>query len=242
LESLAGVAGHGHQAVELPDSELKRHDPMNTSHSTGKGKRGSAAQSHAWGTFGGASCGWGTLTEDQYRAWEEAAKQEKRRRHWPPSRRFTGQNLFTEINAHQRFLRLPPFLYPPERPVFGPGRPGPLTAGDGSDWFPLNLGVPKMPAGHTLVFGSPPCPAGRRVCRDFRFLGLLPPPEGGVSELTWQYVAKFGSPQPGSRIFIRTWQQIDGWREPFPTQFTVIIPGKPAPAARRRRHRATGMA
>ena len=242
MTSLAGVAGDGHQAVSPPGSKLKRHNPVKTSYSKWNDKRGSAAQSHAWGTFGGASCGWGTLTEDQYQAWEEAAKQEKRRRHWPASRRFTGQNLFTEINAHQRFLALPAFLYPPERPVFGLCRPGPLTAGDGSDWFPLNLGVPKKPAGHTLVFGSPPCPAGRRVCRDFLFLGLLPPPNGGVSELTWQYVAKFGSPPPGSRIFIRTWQQIDGWRDSSPTQFTVVIPGKPHPAARQRRRRATGMA
>ena len=215
---------------------------MKTSYSTWDGKRGSAARSRAWDAFGGASCGWGDLTEDQYRAWDEAAKQEKRRRRWPQGRRFTGQNLFTEINSHQSFLGLPPYLYPPERPVFGLDRPGPLMAGNGWDGFTLKLGVPKVPAGHTLVFGSPPCPAGRRVWRDFRFLGLLPAPDGGASDIAGIYGKKFGNPRAGSRIFIRTWQQINGWRDSFPTQTTVVVPGKPAPAAKRRRRRAPGMA
>jgi hypothetical protein len=206
---------------------------MKTSNLTRDGKQGSASQSHAWGAFGGASCGWGNLTEDQYQAWEAAAKEEKRRRHWPPSRRFTGQNLFTEINSHQAFLGLPPYLYPPERPVFDLDRPGPLMIGDSRIGFTLKLGVSRMPAGHTLVFGSPPLPAGRRVCRDFRFLCLLPAPEAGASEFTWQYVKKFGSPRAGQRIFVRTWQQIDGWRDSLPTQTTAVVPGKAAPAARR---------
>jgi len=215
---------------------------MKTSYTTWDSKRGSAARNHAWDAFGGASCGWGHLTEDQYRAWEEAAKQEKRRRRWPQGRRFTGQNLFTEINSHQAFLGLPPFLHPPERPVFGLDRPGPLMIGDGGDWFTLLLGVLKVPAGHTLVFGSPPLPAGRRVCRDFRFLGLLPAPYRGASDITELYLEKFRHLPAGSRIFIRTWQQIDGWRDSFPAQFTVVIPGKPNPAARQKRRRATGMA
>jgi hypothetical protein len=183
---------------------------MKTSYTTWDGKRGSAAQSHAWGAFGDASCIWETLTEDQWRAWEEAAKQEKRRRRWPQGRRFTGQNLFTEINSHQRFLNLPPLLYPTDHPVFGLDRPGPLMTGDGKYGFTLKLGVPKVPAGHTLVFGSPPCPAGRRVCRDFRFLGLLPAPDGGASDIAELYLKKFGNCPAGWRVFIRTWQQVDG--------------------------------
>jgi hypothetical protein len=215
---------------------------MKTNYFTWNGKLGSAAQTRAWGSFGGASCGWGTLSEEQYRAWEEAAKQEKRRRHWPPSRRFTGQNLFTEINSHQSFLGLPPYLSPPERPAFGMHRPGPLMIGDAGDRLSLLLGVLKVPAGHTLVFASPPVPAGRRVWRDFRFLGLLPAPYRGASDITELYLEKFRHLPAGARVFIRTWQQIDGWRDSFPTQFTVVIPGKPAPAARRRCRRAPGMA
>ena len=215
---------------------------MKKTYTTWDGKRGSAAQSHAWGAFGSASYGWGQLTEEQWKAWEAAAKEEKRRRRWPPSRRFTGQNLFTEINSHQSLLGLPPYLYPPERPAFDMGPLGPLMIGDGLDGITLLLGVLKVPAGHTLVFGSPPCPAGRRVCRDFRFLGLLPAPLRGASDITELYLRKFRNLPVGSRVFIRTWQQVDGWRAPYPNQTTVVIPGTPAPAAKRRRRRATGVA
>ena len=223
-------------------SKLKRHNPIKTSHNTWDGKRGSAAQSHAWGAFGGAACGWGTLAEDQWSAWEVAAKQEKRRRRWPQGRRFTGQNLFTEINSHQAFIGLPPYLYPPERPAFDMRPLGPLMIGDGLDGFTLLLGVLKVPAGHTLVFGSPPCPAGRRVCRDYRFLGLLPAPHRGASDITELCLRKFRNLPAGSRVFIRTWQQVDGWRAPYPVQTTVVIPGKPAPTTKRRRGQATGEA
>ena len=57
---------------------------------------GTAAQRRAWTSFGNAACGWETLTEDQYRAWDEAAKQENRRRHLRRGYRLNGQNLFTE--------------------------------------------------------------------------------------------------------------------------------------------------
>ena len=238
---MAGVAGHGRQANGTPGSQQKRHNSMNTIMGPRKVKRPTAAQDRAWASFGGGSCGWGHLTEDQYRAWEVAAKKEKRRRRWPRDRRFTGQNLFTEINSHQSFLGLPPYLYPPEHPAFDLYGLGPLMAGNGLDGFTLKLGVPKVPAGHTLVFGSPPCPPGRRVCRDFRFLGLLPPPDGGMSDITRRYVEKFGNPRAGSRIFIRTWQQVDGWRDSFPTQTTAVIPGKPDPADKRVRRRASGV-
>jgi hypothetical protein len=215
---------------------------MKPIYSTHDGKFGNAAQSHAWGAFGGASGEEEPLNDEEWRAWDEAAKQEKRRRHWPAGRRFTWQNLRTEINSHQRFLGLPLFRYPPEHPAFGLDRLGPLMAGESGGRVALKLGVPKVPAGYTLVFGSPPCPANRRACRDFRFLGLLPAPEGGASNIAELYRKKFGNPPPGSRVFIRTWQQVDGWRPPFPAQFSVVIPGKPHLAARRRRPRATGMA
>src|ERR1035438_7533113 len=94
MESLIRVSGR----------HRKGHQPMKPIYITKSGKLGTAAQSHAWTSFGGASGMWGTLTDEQYEGWEEAAKKEKRRRRWPAGRRLTGQNLFTEINSHQAFL------------------------------------------------------------------------------------------------------------------------------------------
>jgi hypothetical protein len=193
------------------------------------GKLGTADQCHAWSSFGDASCGWGTLTEDQYRAWDAAAKKENRRRHLRRGHRINGCNLFTEINSHQKFLGLPPHLYPPERPPFTMGSLGPLVAGEGRRGVTLKLGVPEAPEGHVLVFGARPCSPGRRYCDKFRYLGLLPAPVKGVSDITKLYCEKFGMPWPGSRVIIATQQQVNGWRDML-MRLDVIIPRRQEPA------------
>ena len=53
--------------------------------------------------------------------------------------------------------------------------------------------------------------AGRTYCNDYRFLGLLPAPVKGWSDITRLYITKFGVPPPNTRVFIRTWQQVNGW-------------------------------
>ena len=65
--------------------------------------------------------------------------------------------------------------------------------------------------------------------------GLLPAPEGSVSEITEQYVKKFGNPSPGSRVFIQTRQHVDGQPD-RPVQTDAVVPGQ------RKRRRATGAA
>ena len=211
---------------------------MNTTYFTKSGKLGTAAQSHAWTSFGGASGMWGTLTDEQYEGWEEAAKKEKRRRRWPAGRRLTGQNLFTEINSHQAFLGLPPFLYPPERPAFTLARLGPLLTGDGRCGATLKLGVPQAPEGHVLVFGARPCSPGRRYCDKFSYLGLLPSQKGGVSEISTLYYERHGVPPPGSRVIILMQQQLNGWRD-IPRRLDVVVPLRQGPAAQPKRRRAT---
>jgi hypothetical protein len=186
---------------------------MKKSNSPHNGERRTPGQRRAWGAFGGASRGWDKVTEEQRRAWDEAAKKEKRRRRWPASRRFTGQNLFTEINANQAFLGLPPFLDPPDHPAFDADLLGPLIISDGSDGFTIKLSVPNPPAGHVLVYGARPCNAGRRYCDKLIYLGLLPAPVGGWSDITKLYCEMHGVPWAGSRVIIATRQQINGWRD-----------------------------
>ena len=47
----------------------------------------------------------------------------------------------------------------------------------------------------------------------FPFLGLLPPPTDGWSDITDIYKARYGEPKPGTAIWIRTCQHIDGWTD-----------------------------
>ena len=213
---------------------------MNTRYPPQSGRRGTAAQEHAWTSFGSPSRLWGTLTEDQYQAWDEAAKEHNRRRHLRPGHRLNGQNLFTLINSHQAFLHLPPFLDPPEYPAFGLDPLGPLVAGKGRHGFTLKLGVPKAPAGYVLVFGARPCSPGKRYCDKLSYLGLLPAPSGGWSEISRLYYEKHGVPPPGSRVIIETQQQVNGWRG-LPMRFDLVLPRGPSPAARpKRRPTAAG--
>ena len=93
--------------------------------------------------------------------------------------------------------------------------------------------MPSAPAEHTKVLASPPQSPGRRFCADFRFIGLLPPPKGGVSNITEQYVKKYGNPPPGSRVLIQTRQHLDGQQD-RPVQTNAIVPGT------WKRRRATG--
>jgi len=108
--------------------------------------------------------------------------------------------LFTAINRNQALLGLDPLLYPPERPVFSPNPVRALSITKGPTGIVLKLTVAKVPAGYTLVYGARLCNAGRRYCDKFIYLGLLPTPVGGESDITVQYVKKHGKPWPGSRV------------------------------------------
>ena len=59
----------------------------------------------------------------------------------------------------------------------------------------------------------------------FPFLGLLPPPIDGWSDITELYVARFGVPKAGTAIWIRTCQHIDGWTDvPKVVRARVLAP------------------
>ena len=57
-----------------------------------------------------------------------------------------------------------------------------------------------------MVFGQAPCSSGRRKRRNVSYLGLLPVPQAGLSDITDLYTARFGEPGVGKRVFIVTRQ------------------------------------
>jgi hypothetical protein len=198
----------------------------------GKKKRPSAAQLHSQSTFGNASYGWEDRTEEERIAWRTAGTQE-RTRSKGRTRRLSGQKYYVKINGTRAFIGLPPLPLPPKRSKPRPNPVGRLSIIKVGGRIALQLSVPSAPAEYTKVLGSPPQNAGRRFCADFRYLGLLPAPKGGVSDITEQYVKKFGNPPPGSRVFIQTRQQVDGQQD-LPVQTDALVPGQ------RKRRRATG--
>lgn len=99
----------------------------------------------------------------------------------------------------------------------------------------LKLSVCEPFIGDIMVFGAAPCSPGWMKCRNVTYLGLLPAPVCGLSDITSLYREKFGPPPAGARVFIRTQLQVNGWKSRA-TDTNAIAPAKPAfaPAPKRR--------
>ena len=125
----------------------------------------------------------------------------------------SGYHFFVSLNVRRADLGLPQFDLPPAEPVFSRNPVGELVATYAGDKFTLKLRVSSPPAHYTLVQGAAPVRAGVRSVQHFPFLGLLPPPIDGWSDITELYVARYGLPKIGMAIWIRTCQHIDGWQD-----------------------------
>ena len=186
-------------------------------------KRPTAAQLRVRFEFGGASLGWKTLTEEQRGAWRARGKKVRSHPRGGQSGPLTGQNFYTAINRNQALLGLGRIVDPPDRPTFSPNAIGALSITRENGVLALNVSVLKARPGYTLVYASCPYNAGRTYCDKFAYLGLLPAPDGGQSDITELYVKRYGKPPPGSRVIILIVQQLDGWRD-NPQRTDAIVP------------------
>jgi hypothetical protein len=112
---------------------------------------------------------------------------------------------------------------PPARVIFDENPVGPLVATNTGGAIELKLSVPTAPATPVLILATGPCSPGVTFAKHFAIIGVLAAAEAGYSNITDQYVARYGRPQPGMRIFIRTRQVLNGW-EDTPKQTTAIFP------------------
>ena len=176
--------------------------------------------------------GWNDLDQWERDEWSKRARQFRirvRRKlipenaHKPRSRAMRGQELYVKINrvlavcGHER-RRLPP-----PAPRFGANPvKDELRISRVKGRLVIKLGVGAAPVNDIMVFGLPPRRAGQGPRGNYAFLGLLPPPKGGESEITKMYLTKlkewrrlksaqYQVPLEGARICIRTWPQDNGW-------------------------------
>jgi hypothetical protein len=124
----------------------------------------------------------------------------------------TGQQFWQAISTVRAIVGLPETLEVPARPVFSQSSVGRLVIENGADGVRLYLEVSGELNEDIMVFGQEPCSRGRYKRRNVSYLGLLPPPIGGRSEITRQYKARFGEPRPGQKVFLVTCQEKDGWK------------------------------
>jgi hypothetical protein len=173
--------------------------------------------------FGSFARAWGgILTQAQRDRWDEAGPkvQSATRLGSGP---LTGQQHFQGINSARACIGLPPLWEPPAAIVFDPNPVGQLLITNDEGGIRLRLIVTAPVTEDIMVFGQAPCSAGRRKRRNVSYLGLLSAAQDGLSEITAMYVARYGAPRPGERIFIVTRQQKDGW-EDSDQQTTEIVP------------------
>jgi hypothetical protein len=173
-------------------------------HSNGKPKkRPSAAQRRAWSDMRTISDAWNKLTEAQRLTWEEADHTNRRGSRAPGKRRRSGRRLFTKVSFKrlalgQELLKVAPGSDTDTAiPImhFGiinevgtvslllGGFEGETEGVMVSSWRAVNAGVMKW--------------------SDFSHLGLLPAPVAGIIDFTKLYVAKYGVPPVGKKVFIR---------------------------------------
>jgi hypothetical protein len=185
--------------------------------------RRSSAQLRIRSAFGRVVSRWRGLTDDQRAVWAVAAQDVYSGTRLGQSGRLSGYLLFIKVNSILVYQGQALAVTPPERPTFDANPVGALVATNSGGVIDLKLDVPSAPATPVLVLATGPCSAGVSFAKHFTILGVLPPAEAGYSNITDLYVARYGRPPVGTRIFIRTRQVLNGW-EDVPKQTTAIIP------------------
>jgi hypothetical protein len=166
---------------------------------------------------------WRTITDEQRADWNATAGGARTRRYLNQSGPLSGYLLFVKINCNLATVGQPMVLDPTDAPRFGPNPVCQFTITNTNGPVALKLSVSGKPAQYIVVLGTKPLSAGVSYVDHFTILGVLPASVRGVSDITDLYVAKYGVPPAGSRVFIRTFQVINGW-EDLPEQLSALVP------------------
>jgi len=189
------------------------------------------AQLRARRAFAAASRGWGLeLTDPQRERWCAAAQTVPS---WPTLRQYShlsGQQFCVKINNTLQAVGQPPVAEPPSPVAFSPNVVGELTVDyDENGAVRLRLAVGTA-VEDIMLYGQAPCSAGRMKHRRVCYLGLLGPATGGQCDITAPYIARFGKPRPGQKIFVVTCQHKNGWKGPDHVT-NAIVPPQPPPGS-----------
>jgi hypothetical protein len=186
----------------------------------------SVAQARARSFFGWSSRTWSLKLSDLQRdRWDALAQQVPSHPSLGQYGHLSGQRLCIKINNTLLTAGKPPVQDPPDPVVFGLNPVGSLlfvNDPEGGVRLLLNVGTLSE---DIMVYGRAPCSAGRRKLRWACYLGLLGPVINGLSDITALYVARFGLPGAGRRIFIVTCQEKNGWQGQDNVISGVVPPG-----------------
>jgi hypothetical protein len=177
-----------------------------------------------WRTaFQGARSFWGTLSDEQFQAWEAAGQSRRIQSLLGRSGPISGYLVSVSVNAHLAMLGLPKVTTPPPIPVFPSNPVTGLVVTNNAGNVSVQLQLSGKPGPYVLVFGARPQNSGVTYVDHYPFLGVLPEQAGESVDINALYAARFGVPAVGKRVFIRTVQQINGWQD-HPQTFSARVP------------------
>jgi hypothetical protein len=156
---------------------------------------------------------WGTFTDEQFLAWNTLARARRTHPVLGQSSSLSGYELAVQMNVHLATVGLPMVPTPSPVPIFPDNPVLGLSITRAGEAVSLKLPLSAQPVQYILVLGARPQSPGVSYVDHYTILGLLPDPEGGLCDITDLYLAKFHLLPVGKRIFIRTVQQINGWRD-----------------------------
>jgi hypothetical protein len=185
------------------------------------------ARQHVCAVFGNNSRKWSArLNDEQHDRWVLAGAQVMSHPRLGQKGPLSGQQFWQAISTVRAIVGLSETLEVPARPVFSQSNVGRLVIENGADGVRLYLVVSGELNEDIMVFGQEPCSRGRYKRRNVSYLGLLPPPIGGRSEITRLYQARFGEPRPGQKVFLVTCQEKDGWKG-LDVEASATVPDRP---------------
>jgi hypothetical protein len=141
---------------------------------------GTPAQVEWRRTFGPISASWGkALTKDQYVGWRRLAARTPSRVRLGQPHKLTGQTCYVAVNSVLARLGRAMVLDALALAQFGPNPVGALTISRGEGGLALKLSVAGPVAEEIMVYGAPPCSAGREKPAYVKHLGLPGGARGG---------------------------------------------------------------
>ena len=196
-------------------------------HKPGTRKKGPTAdQRRAWAEMSILSAAWNNLTEEQRMAWNAETRTNRRGGLAAREPRRSGRRLFVKVNSRRFALWQDLLSDPAGAESYKPTAIVRFVITNRGGRIALKLSVSNGPAEGVMVSSWHPVNAGVMVWKKFVRIGLLPAPEGGVSDITRRYVAKYGVPPVGKKVFIRI-QQMNDYVGNIVQVCSAIVPAGP---------------
>ena len=174
------------------------------------------------------SASWNRLTEEQYRAWAIAAEGERTRPRGGQSGRMPTRTLFFKVNMSRTSLGLPLVSVPPAPVDANPNPVRQLQIANRGDRVVMRLELSEPVSNTIKLYATSPQNRGTTRGRDYRALGCLLPPRHGECDITQIYVGRFGVPEPGKRVFVRTVVEVNG-KQTSPLETQCLVPERRRP-------------